>query len=214
MGKKQSAELKTINENLEKAERILEDNIYQLGQMFYMDNCDRSDVDDRYKEKIELITRLEANRKSIYQSKLRQEGKMICESCGAEIPYGSIFCSSCGKPASGQPIMTAYTPQPAAAAYTPQPAAAYTPQPAAAAYAPQPAAAAYAPQPAATAYAPQPAVAAYTAQPAAAAYTAQPAATETPQTDKQPASNVRVCPSCGEPLDSDALFCANCGTRV
>lgn len=47
---------------------------------------------------------------------------MFCPNCGAELPDGSAFCASCGKPISSE--QTARTPQPPASSEQPQPAAA------------------------------------------------------------------------------------------
>lgn len=233
LGKKESAEVKQIRESLEQAERLLQDKIYQLGQAYYMDNCDKSGVEPKYREMMDIITRIEANRKGFEQEKLRLEGLMTCGSCGNVIPFGSVYCSICGRPASPN----AMAPQSAAAAYAPQPAApAYAPQPAAPAFAPQPAAPAYAPQPAAPAYAPTEAMDSTATLGEQYAPNQQPVSSLVPPSDNDMAKpgfgkmvpgqieqNMmasqavpagRVCPSCGEPLEDDSVFCANCGTRV
>lgn len=72
----------------------------QLGSMFYRDNMNNDNLEESYKEVIELVKKLDENRKSFYAHKLRLEGNMMCMNCGEIIPYGSVYCSKCGKRAN------------------------------------------------------------------------------------------------------------------
>ena len=67
--------------------------------MFYQVNKtkEKGEIDEQYYAIIELINRLEQNRRGCYKNKQRLEGHMMCEHCGAMIPYGSIFCNICGQ---------------------------------------------------------------------------------------------------------------------
>uniref|UniRef100_UPI0040567B46 zinc ribbon domain-containing protein n=1 Tax=Acetatifactor sp. TaxID=1872090 RepID=UPI0040567B46 len=94
----ESAEMKQARQNLEESEGLLREKIFALGQQFYMNH--KEDTESEYAEQIQLINRLEANRRSFFQKKLQLEGLMMCENCEAIIPYGSTFCNMCGKNAS------------------------------------------------------------------------------------------------------------------
>ena len=71
--------------------------MYQLGQLFYEENKANENVDSKYYSLVDTIAKLELNRIGFYKNKLRLQGQMMCENCGTVIPYGSIFCNSCGK---------------------------------------------------------------------------------------------------------------------
>ena len=75
-----------------------------MGEMFYQANKekDQGEVDEQYYAVIDLVNKLEQNRRGYYKNKLRLEGQMMCEHCGAVIPYGSMFCNVCGQRADGQ----------------------------------------------------------------------------------------------------------------
>lgn len=98
-GTKEPTEMDMVMENITRTEEELQQKIFQLGQMFFEDHKNDNNSSDRYYGLIDQLNKLEQNRKGFYKNKLRLEGKMICENCGAVIPYGSIFCASCGKKA-------------------------------------------------------------------------------------------------------------------
>lgn len=98
-GTKELTEMDMVMENIARTEEELRQKIFQLGQMFFDDHKNDDNPSDRYYDMIDQINKLDQNRMGFYKNKLRLEGKMICENCGAAIPYGSIFCSSCGKKA-------------------------------------------------------------------------------------------------------------------
>lgn len=94
--KKTPTEMDRVMENIAQVESELQQKIFQLGQMYYEDNKNNSDIEEKYFVQIDLINKLSMNRKSFYQNKLRLEGQMMCENCGSVIPYGSMFCNVCG----------------------------------------------------------------------------------------------------------------------
>lgn len=98
--KPQSPEMRQVIENIASVEEEIQEKIFQLGQMYYEKNKDNKETEPDFYAQIDLITKLDENRKSFYMNKLRLEGKMMCANCGAVIPYGSIFCNICGKKAS------------------------------------------------------------------------------------------------------------------
>lgn len=93
----QSAEMKQIVENIARVEADIQEKIFQLGQMYYEKYKENREIEPDFYEQIDLITKLDENRKSFYMNKLRLEGKMMCANCGTVIPYGSIFCNICGQ---------------------------------------------------------------------------------------------------------------------
>lgn len=95
--KQQSPEMRQIIENIARVEEEIQEKIFQLGQMYYQKNKDNRELEPDFYEQLDIITKLDENRKSFYMNKLRLEGKMMCANCGTVIPYGSIFCNICGK---------------------------------------------------------------------------------------------------------------------
>lgn len=96
--------MERLLENIAQTENEIRGRIYQLGEMFYQVNKakEKGEIDEQYYAMIELINRLEQNRRGCYKNKQRLEGHMMCEHCGAMIPYGSIFCNICGQRAEGR----------------------------------------------------------------------------------------------------------------
>lgn len=103
-GTKEPTEMDRVMENITQTENEIRGRIYQLGEMYYQANKakDRGEVDEQYYAIIDLVNKLEQNRRGYYKNKLRLEGQMMCEHCGAVIPYGSMFCNVCGQRADGQ----------------------------------------------------------------------------------------------------------------
>ncbi len=97
-------EVERVEQNMAQAEAEIQQKFTQLGSMFYKDNSDNDDLSESYKEMIETIKKLDQNRKGFYTHKLRLEGNMMCASCGEIIPYGSVYCTKCGKRADGKEI--------------------------------------------------------------------------------------------------------------
>lgn len=95
--KKAPTEMDRVMENIAQVENELQQRIFQLGQMYYEDNKNNSNIiEEKYFAQVDLINKLSMNRKGFYKNKLRLEGNMMCENCGAIIPYGSMFCNVCG----------------------------------------------------------------------------------------------------------------------
>lgn len=96
---KKPTEMDMVMENIAQTEENLQQSLFRLGQMYFEDHKKDENPEERYAAMIEQIHKLDQNRRGFYKNKLRLEGKMLCENCGEVIPYGSIFCSSCGKKA-------------------------------------------------------------------------------------------------------------------
>lgn len=98
-GKQPTSEAQQIMQNIARTEGEIRDRLYQLGVEYYEKNKNNKEIEPDMYAKLDIITKLNENRKSFYMNKLRLEGKMVCANCGEVIPYGSIFCSICGKKA-------------------------------------------------------------------------------------------------------------------
>lgn len=94
--KKAPTEMDRVMENIAQVEAELQQRILQLGQMYYEDNKNNRGIEEKYFAQVDLINKLSMNRKGFYKNKLRLEGQMMCDNCGAIIPYGSVFCNVCG----------------------------------------------------------------------------------------------------------------------
>lgn len=86
-----------IMSNISDVEEQIYQKIFRLGQLYYEQHKDNAAGDPAYGEIVDIINKLSRNRIGFYKNKLRLEGQMMCENCGAIIPYGSVFCGHCGK---------------------------------------------------------------------------------------------------------------------
>lgn len=100
-GQRESPEMRMALENIARVDNEIQQKIFQLGQAYYEENKNKEseELEKRYASFIDSIKKLEENRKGFFKNKLRLEGQMMCENCGAIISYGSVFCSQCGKKA-------------------------------------------------------------------------------------------------------------------
>jgi len=95
--KHEPSEIERVQNNILQVENEMQQRLAQIGQMYYRDNLTNENIEKSYREVIDMITKLDENRKGFYAHKLRLEGNMACANCGQIIPYGSVFCSNCGK---------------------------------------------------------------------------------------------------------------------
>lgn len=96
---KEPTEMERVMINITKIESEIQQKIFQLGQMYYEENKNNSEIEEKYFVLVDLISKLDLNRKGFYKNKLRLEGQMMCENCGSVLPYGSVYCNVCGKKA-------------------------------------------------------------------------------------------------------------------
>lgn len=94
---KELPEIDRIMENIAQIEGDMQKKFSQLGQIYYENNKNFPNLEHPYYELISQINQLSENKKNLYKSKLRLEGKMMCENCGKLNPFGSRFCNYCGK---------------------------------------------------------------------------------------------------------------------
>ena len=95
--KHEPTEIERVQANITQVEGQIQQCMLKIGQMYYRDNQNRFDIDQNYRDIIDMIIKLDENRKGFFAHKLRLEGNMACVNCGRIIPYGSVFCSECGK---------------------------------------------------------------------------------------------------------------------
>lgn len=192
---KEPTEMDRVMENISQTENEIRGRIYQLGEMFYQANKakNRGEIDEQYYAIIDLVNKLEHNRRGYYKNKLRLEGQMMCEHCGAVIPYGSMFCNVCGQRADGQ---TGQAAPPMGAPMQAAPSAEMTSAPVAAPMGAD--------------------ITASAIPPMGADITASaipPMGMDTvPAGGAAPA--VHKCSQCGTVLEEGSLFCESCGAKV
>lgn len=96
---KEPTEMERVKENIAQVEAQIQQRIFELGQLYYEKHKNNIENNDEYSAIVDIINKLDQNRKGYYKNKLRLEGQMLCENCGSTIPYGSMYCSVCGKKA-------------------------------------------------------------------------------------------------------------------
>lgn len=96
---REPSEMSMVLENITRVDGEIQQKIFQLGQVYYENNKDNQTLEGQYFALVDSVKKLEENRKGFYKNKLRLEGQMMCENCGAIISYGSVYCSVCGKKA-------------------------------------------------------------------------------------------------------------------
>lgn len=94
---KEPTEMDMVMENINRVEGEIQKRVYQLGLEYYEDHKEDMNIEEKYRNIVDFIYKLDLNKEGFYKNKLRLEGQMKCENCGALIPYGSMFCSVCGK---------------------------------------------------------------------------------------------------------------------
>nr|WP_297864466.1 zinc ribbon domain-containing protein [uncultured Acetatifactor sp.] len=116
---RESPEMRMALDNIAQVDREIQQKIFQLGQAYYEENKakEEGELEEKYAPFVQMVKKLEENRKGYYKNKLRLEGLMMCENCGVTISYGSVFCNQCGKKADeksedgGMPVNVPETPK-------------------------------------------------------------------------------------------------------
>lgn len=116
---KEPTEMERVDANIAAVQAEIQQRFFQLGQMYYEEHKADENTGDKYWAIVDTITKLEHNRIGFQKNKLRLQGQMLCENCGATIPYGSIFCNVCGKKADEKQEGGAAAPVPAPVAEAP-----------------------------------------------------------------------------------------------
>ncbi len=194
---KDVSETVRINTQISDEERRITSCFTQMGKLYYSlykDSCGA--------EFAELVNVVEASELKIksYKKQLQDiKGVDICPKCGAEMPKNALFCSSCGSSvAKAAPVVNAadYVSCSACGAAVKKGARFCT-----SCGAPM-AAVQEKPEPVV-----EPAV-----EPAVEA-AVEPVVEPAVEAVVEPAGG-NVCPNCGAQLESDSLFCTECGTKI
>ena len=94
---KSEKQIKKIDKSLEQIELQIHENLLEIGRLFYETNKENDGYDSIYQKGMDTIHQLEAEKKKLYDERLKLQGLMQCGHCGSIIPYGSTFCSNCGQ---------------------------------------------------------------------------------------------------------------------
>lgn len=95
------SEVERVRQNMVQIETEIQQKFMQLGAIFFKDHLEDDQLEESYKEIVDQVKKLDQNRKGFHSHMLRLEGNMMCVNCGEIIPYGSVYCSKCGKRADG-----------------------------------------------------------------------------------------------------------------
>lgn len=90
-----NAEIKGMDDNIKQVELQRNKLVFALGEEFLKENRNNSNLADNYKQKIDIISKLDYNRKVWENRKLKAQGMRTCE-CGNLLPFDSFFCNKCG----------------------------------------------------------------------------------------------------------------------
>lgn len=89
--------------NIRKAEAEIEEAMLALGKMIYKEYEKENQAlkmleneNGEYKTIINKILMTKANKEAYYKNHLQLQGLMECVNCKSKIPFGSVFCSTCG----------------------------------------------------------------------------------------------------------------------
>lgn len=95
--------LSLAEENIRNAEMEIEQAMLNLGKMIYEEyekgNKELKGLEaenSEYRGLISKILMTKANREAYYKNHLQLQGLMECVNCRSKIPFGSVFCSTCG----------------------------------------------------------------------------------------------------------------------
>lgn len=187
-----ASEIKRIQRAIADRRAQLESCYALLGKQYVERH--RTESGGEFSMLIGNINEHEATLKILDDQVLELRGLQRCVKCGAEMPLTSRFCNICGSKAPEPPAGQRRCPTcgkllPIEARFCNG-----CGNPVASASAPYAPAAAYAP--AAPVYSPAPAAYA----PAAPA--------------PAPAAGSKTCPNCGSAVESDCMFCTECGTKL
>lgn len=97
---KDMAETAKINSMISDEEASIHKLYEQIGKKYY--DSHKDSPNDEFKESFEFIKMAEAKIDD-YKQKIRElKNVIVCTSCGAEVPDGSLFCAVCGAKVENQ----------------------------------------------------------------------------------------------------------------
>ncbi len=95
---KELSETARLNSLISEEEKSITNNYYQIGKLYA--SLHQQDCEEDFAGMLGAINESEEKIKS-YRKQIQDiKGVLRCENCGAEVPRGVAFCSSCGTPMS------------------------------------------------------------------------------------------------------------------
>ena len=95
---KDLSDIVRINSLISQEEDKINNTYYQIGKLYV--SIHGNDGEEEFSALINTVIELEQNVKKLKKQVQDIKGVQRCEKCGAEIPRGVAFCSSCGAPLS------------------------------------------------------------------------------------------------------------------
>lgn len=93
---KEISDTTRINSMISDEEKTINNNYYQIGKLYV--SLHGNDYEDEFSGMISAIAESEKKIRE-YRNQVQEiKGVRRCANCGAEVPRGSAFCSSCGEP--------------------------------------------------------------------------------------------------------------------
>ncbi|MDD7738787.1 MAG: zinc ribbon domain-containing protein [Fusicatenibacter sp.] len=93
---KELADISRLNSMISDEEKNINNQYFQIGKLYVSTHKDN--VEDDFVGMVNLIADAEAKIRD-YRKQIQDiKGVQRCPNCGAEVPSGSAFCSSCGSP--------------------------------------------------------------------------------------------------------------------
>ena len=99
---KELADTSRLSVMIAEQERLINNQYLQIGKLYvsiHKDNYEE-DFSDMFASIADAEAKISDYRKQIQDIK----GVQCCDKCGAEVPNGSAFCSSCGAPMPKEPV--------------------------------------------------------------------------------------------------------------
>lgn len=99
-GAKKNVPLEQARVNMLQTEEQFKLLCLELGNFVFQKSERGEEVSADYLPLISKIRQAKANQESFRANWLQLQGLMECKNCNRQIPFGSVFCSNCGKKAN------------------------------------------------------------------------------------------------------------------
>ena len=91
---KELADTSRLNSMISEEEKVITNQYFQIGKLYV--SIHKDDFEDDFAGMIGVVAEAESKIRD-YKKQLQDiKGVQRCEKCGAEVPNGAAFCSSCG----------------------------------------------------------------------------------------------------------------------
>lgn len=99
---KELADITKLNSMINDEEKTINSYYYQIGKLYV--SLHRSDSEENFVSMIRAVSESEAKIQDYKKQIQDVKGIKNCPNCGAEVPNGAAFCSSCGTPMPQIPV--------------------------------------------------------------------------------------------------------------